>query len=305
MDERIGGAPLGVAHQLELAELAVVARLGPGVDLDAAGLATVGEKLRQLAAQATPVGQHVSDPDRLGAARPQLDAHPFGHPSGAGRDRLGVETQLQDVAGLGLVAGELGIDRFVGERAGLCPTTGVVDPAQEVGDAPDALVHERHLEHDVMTLGEDVTDPVDPLLERLAPRPVLLGHLEHRKPFGPVAVEHRPLVFEALVEQHLGHLPEWAPLDGARARLDLEDAALVLANPVPEADQLDPSLHDEVLTEALAAAEAGGVRGRDVTPFLLARFHDRTGGASLEVNVRLVVANARLAARVAAAAATG
>ena len=91
----------------------------------------------------------------------------------------------------------------------------------------------------------------------------------------------------------------------SRARLDLEDAALVLANPVPEADQLDPSLHDEVLTEALAAAEAGGVRGRDVTPFLLARFHDRTGGASLEVNVRLVVANARLAARVAAAAATG
>ena len=91
----------------------------------------------------------------------------------------------------------------------------------------------------------------------------------------------------------------------SRARLDLEDAALVLANPVPEADQLDPSLHDEVLTEALAAAEAGGVRGRDVTPFLLARFHDRTGGASLDVNVRLVVANARLAARVAAAAATG
>ena len=91
----------------------------------------------------------------------------------------------------------------------------------------------------------------------------------------------------------------------SRARLDLEDAALVLANPVPEADQLDPSLHDEVLTEALAAAEAGGVRGRDVTPFLLARFHDRTGGASLAVNVRLVVANARLAARVAAAAATG
>lgn len=91
----------------------------------------------------------------------------------------------------------------------------------------------------------------------------------------------------------------------ARARLDLEDSALVLANPVPEADQLDPALHDEVLTEALAAADAAGIHGRDVTPFLLARFHERTGGASLEANVRLVVANARLAARIAVAAAAG
>lgn len=91
----------------------------------------------------------------------------------------------------------------------------------------------------------------------------------------------------------------------ARARLDLEESALVVANPVAEADQLDPALHDEVLTEALAAAEAEGIRGRDVTPFLLGRFHERTGGASLEVNVRLVLANARLAARIAVAASTG
>ena len=88
----------------------------------------------------------------------------------------------------------------------------------------------------------------------------------------------------------------------SRAMLDLEETALVLANPVPEADQLDPALHDEVLTEALAAAEAEGIRGRDVTPFLLGRFHERTGGASLEANVRLVLANARLAAKVAVAA---
>jgi len=91
----------------------------------------------------------------------------------------------------------------------------------------------------------------------------------------------------------------------ARARLALEDSALVLANPVPEADQLDPALHDEVLTEALQAADAAGIRGRDVTPFLLARFHERTSGASLEANVRLVLANARLAAQIAVAASAG
>ncbi len=130
--------------------------------------------------------------------------HELGQHAGARLDRLGVEAQLQHVAGLGLLAGELGVDRLVGERAGV----GVVDPAQEVGDAPDALVHERHLEHDVVTLGQHVADPVDPLLERLAVRLVLLRHLEHRQPLVPIALEHRLLVFEALVEQHLGHLAE-------------------------------------------------------------------------------------------------
>jgi pseudouridine-5'-phosphate glycosidase len=89
----------------------------------------------------------------------------------------------------------------------------------------------------------------------------------------------------------------------ARARLGLEDGALVVANPI--AEELDRELHDHVLAEALVAAGAEGVRGRDVTPFLLARFHERTGGASLEANVRLVLANAQLAARIAVAAAAG
>ncbi len=82
------------------------------------------------------------------------------------------------MAGLGLVAGELRVDRFVGERV----TVGVVDASQEVGDAADAVVHEWHLEHDVVAFGEHVADPVDPLLERLAGRLVLLGNLEHREP---------------------------------------------------------------------------------------------------------------------------
>ncbi len=121
------------------------------------------------------------------------------------------------MAGLGLLAGELGVDRLVRERARL----GMVDPAQEVGDTPDALVHERHLEHDVVALGQHVADPVDPLLERLVVGPVTLGHLVHRQPLGPIPGEDRLLVFETLVEQHLRHLAERTRLDGARARLDL------------------------------------------------------------------------------------
>lgn len=87
----------------------------------------------------------------------------------------------------------------------------------------------------------------------------------------------------------------------ARAMLDLESSALVVANPI--AEELPRALHDSVLEGALAAAAAAGISGRDVTPFLLARFHEDTGGASLDANVRLVIANARLAARIAVAAA--
>jgi pseudouridine-5'-phosphate glycosidase len=85
----------------------------------------------------------------------------------------------------------------------------------------------------------------------------------------------------------------------ARRELGIE-SALVVANPLDE--QLDPALHQRVLSEALAAAEAEGVRGRDVTPFLLARFHSETEGESLRANVRLVLRNAELAARIAVAA---
>ncbi len=88
----------------------------------------------------------------------------------------------------------------------------------------------------------------------------------------------------------------------ARTDLGLAGSALVVANPITAADELDPELHRTVLEEALAAADATGIHGRDVTPFLLARFHERTGGASLEANVRLVLANAALAARIAVAA---
>ena len=89
----------------------------------------------------------------------------------------------------------------------------------------------------------------------------------------------------------------------ARDALGLGGSALVIANPLPVGEQLDPALHARVLAEALAAAEREGVRGRDVTPFLLARFHAETGGESLRANVRLVIRNAQLAARIAVAAA--
>jgi pseudouridine-5'-phosphate glycosidase len=96
---------------------------------------------------------------------------------------------------------------------------------------------------------------------------------------------------------------EVAALMAARRALGSDDRAVVVANPLPIDEQLDPGLHTEVLAEGLAAAEGAGVRGKDVTPFLLDFFHRETGGASLEANVRIVVRNARLAAEIALAAA--
>jgi pseudouridine-5'-phosphate glycosidase len=89
--------------------------------------------------------------------------------------------------------------------------------------------------------------------------------------------------------------------DVHHARAELELGAIVVANPIEE--PLDAELHERVLQSALEAAEREGIRGNDITPFLLERFHRETGGASLEANVRLVLRNAALAAQIARAVA--
>lgn len=102
------------------------------------------------------------------------------------------------------------------------------------------------------------------------------------------------------VPWRLDSAAEVAAVQRAREELGLRQA-LIVANPLPLDMQMDPGVHDRVLAEALAAAEAAGIAGKDVTPFILGRFHDRTGGESLRVNVSLVLRNAALAARIAGA----
>jgi pseudouridine-5'-phosphate glycosidase len=77
---------------------------------------------------------------------------------------------------------------------------------------------------------------------------------------------------------------------------------IVVANPVEAADEMDLELHQRTLESGLVAAQAAGVRGKDVTPFLLAWFHEQSHGSSLAANVALVRANARLAAEISALA---
>src|SRR5918999_3685277 len=92
---------------------------------------------------------------------------------------------------------------------------------------------------------------------------------------------------------------------GPRPRAGTTQSALVVANPVPEDEQLDPVLHDRVLADALAAADRERVTGQASTPFLLDYLARHTGGASLEANLAAVRGNARLAAQIAASWAAG
>ena len=91
---------------------------------------------------------------------------------------------------------------------------------------------------------------------------------------------------------------EIAALARARDELGLPPAVLV-ANPIAEAEQLDPAEHDRVLAEALQAADDAGITGHDTTPFLLDYVQRATGGRSLEVNLAVYYGNARLGAEIA------
>jgi pseudouridine-5'-phosphate glycosidase len=83
-----------------------------------------------------------------------------------------------------------------------------------------------------------------------------------------------------------------------------EQSALLVANPLPPALQLDPGVLDQALAGALAAATERGIRGKAVSPFLLDRIKEATGGASVEVNLEIARGNITLAGQIATALAT-
>jgi pseudouridylate synthase len=135
---------------------------------------------------------------------------------------------------------------------------------------------------------------VEATLERLETLNVtLLGYRTDRFPGFYLADSGLPVPWRVESPE------EVADVHHARAELGL--GAIVVANPIEQ--PLDAELHEKVLRSALEAAEAEGIRGKDITPFLLERFHRDTGGASLEANVRLVLRNATLAAQIARAVA--
>lgn len=74
---------------------------------------------------------------------------------------------------------------------------------------------------------------------------------------------------------------------------------MLVTNPIPEEYSMDEKVINKAIDEAIAEAEAKGIKGKETTPFLLAKVKDITGGDSLESNIRLVYNNAAVAARTA------
>ena len=108
-----------------------------------------------------------------------------------------------------------------------------------------------------------------------------------------------------------GHLLDWrvdtpeevAAVMSARHDLGTDDRGVLVANPLPVDEQVDPMLHEMLLHTGLALAAAEEIEGKEVTPYLLEFFHRESDGVTLTANVRIILRNAELAAQIAVAAA--
>ncbi|MDT7800221.1 MAG: pseudouridylate synthase [Actinomycetota bacterium] len=113
--------------------------------------------------------------------------------------------------------------------------------------------------------------------------------------------------FPAFYLRSSGHAVGWRVDDAKQtaavvaAHRAYADSGVLLANPIPEASEMDKELHDRLLAEGLALVAERGVHGADVTPVLLEHFHTASGGVSIDANEALVLNNAKLAAEVAVA----
>ncbi|MEU5263329.1 pseudouridine-5'-phosphate glycosidase [Amycolatopsis sp. NPDC021455] len=113
--------------------------------------------------------------------------------------------------------------------------------------------------------------------------------------------------FPAFYLRSSGHQVGWRVDDPKQAAAVIDahrayaGSGVLLANPIPEASEMDKELHDRLLAEGLALVEEQGVHGADVTPVLLEHFHTASGGVSIDANEALVLNNAKLATEVAVA----
>jgi pseudouridine-5'-phosphate glycosidase len=132
--------------------------------------------------------------------------------------------------------------------------------------------------------------------------------LERLETLGVAVVGYRTSRFPAFYLTDSGQELDWrldspaeiAAVMAARDALG-ETSALLVANPLAADRQLDPAVHDRALDGALRAAEAAGIRGKAVTPYLLAHMQRVTEGASVAVNLDVARGNIALAAQVAIA----
>jgi pseudouridylate synthase len=130
--------------------------------------------------------------------------------------------------------------------------------------------------------------------------------LERLETLGVAVVGYRTSRFPAFWLSDSGYDLDWRvdspeEIAGIMAAKDAfgEPSALLVANPLPAALQLDPGVLDGALGEALALAAEQGIRGKAVSPFLLDHIRHVTGGASVAVNLTIAGGNIELAGQIA------
>ena len=85
-----------------------------------------------------------------------------------------------------------------------------------------------------------------------------------------------------------------------KAKRDLKlDGGVLITNPIPEEYSMDPEVINKAIDEAVKEMDAQGIKGKDCTPYLLAKIAEFTGGSSLDSNIQLVYNNAAIGAEIA------
>ena len=137
--------------------------------------------------------------------------------------------------------------------------------------------------------------------------------LERLETLGVTVLGYGTRAFPGFYLTESGHEVDWqvdspeevAAVMAARSVSGTDDRGVVVANPLPADEQVDPGLHEMLLHTGLAMAAASKVQGKDVTPFLLDFFHRESDGVTLTANVRIILRNAELAGEIAVATVAG
>lgn len=132
--------------------------------------------------------------------------------------------------------------------------------------------------------------------------------LEYLETFGVPVLGYKTEELPAFYTRHSGLKVDYR-LDSAqdaakiiKMKRDLKlDGGILITNPIPEAYSVDEKTINKAIDEALCAAKKEGIKGKDTTPYLLAKVKDLTGGESLDANIELVYNNARVGALIAKA----
>jgi len=135
--------------------------------------------------------------------------------------------------------------------------------------------------------------------------PLTLEYLETRGvPVVSVGIDEVPGFYSRLsgipAPSHVPDIAAAAAVIRAHGAMGLT-SGLVICNPVPEADALPPDIARAAIEQAIREADEAGIAGAAVTPWLLARVAEITGGASVKANISLITNNARVAGQLASA----